>query len=203
MVDDIFTTQTEEFTELDQVKREKVFIAAKELFSRFGYKKTTVDEIADWAGISKRTMYEVFNSKEEILAQLVMFEALTFRHACKNQIKNLDDMVDELRIFCILWRDYFYDNNFLGKVLSDEMGMFSPFLKDEINMVETGMKEMISRLLKEGMEKGAFRQLDLPSTVECILLILRKFTFDASEQRTPEAGTEWISFIINAVKANK
>ena len=93
--------QTQLFTELDQAKREKVFLAAKELFSRFGFKKTTVDEIADWAGISKRTMYEVFNSKEEILAELVMFEALTFRRHCKKEIKSLADMQDELRVFCV------------------------------------------------------------------------------------------------------
>ena len=193
--------QTALFTELDQAKREKVFLAAKELFSRFGFKKTTVDEIADWAGISKRTMYEVFNSKEEILAELVMFEALTFRRHCKKEIKNLADMQDELRVFCVLWRDYFEENKFLQQVLSDEMGMFSPFLKNEIDLVEQGMKDMISKLLTEGMQKGAFRPLDLLSTIECILSLLRRFTLANPDPQTLTAPTEWIDFIINAVKA--
>jgi AcrR family transcriptional regulator len=178
-----------------------VFTAAKELFSRFGFKKTTVDEIADWAGISKRTMYEVFHSKEDILAELVMFEALTFRHHCKKQIKNMDNMVDELRTFCFLWRDYFNANKFLAQVLNDEMGMFSPFLKDEIDLVETGMKEMISKLLTEGMSKGAFRPLDLPSTVDCVLTLLHKYTIEAAEPQNLSGDTEWINFIIHAVKA--
>ena len=51
----------DELSELDQIKREKVFNAAKELFSRFGFRKTSVDEIADLAGISKRTLYRKFN----------------------------------------------------------------------------------------------------------------------------------------------
>jgi len=64
---------------LDQEKKTKVLKSAKELFSRFGFKKTTVDEIAEYARISKRTMYAVFESKEKILAELVMSEALSFR----------------------------------------------------------------------------------------------------------------------------
>ncbi len=193
--------KTDELTELDQAKKEKVFSAAKELFGRFGFKKTTVDEIADWAGISKRTMYEVFASKEAILAELVRFEALSFRRHCKAEIRSLIDMEAELRTFCILWRDYFASNNFLAQVLTDEMGMFSPFLKDEIDLVETGMREMISRLLQEGIEKRAFRTLDLVSTVECILILLRRFTLEVSAQQALEDGDQWISFIIQAVRA--
>ena len=200
-VTDAPATGVDELTELDQAKREKVFLAAKERFSRFGYKKTTVDEIADVAGISKRTMYQVFNSKEEILAELVMFEALTFRHHCASELKRHIDPEERLRIFCLLWRDYFADNAFLGQVISDEMGLFAPFLKNTISLVETGMKEIITRLLTDGVSRGAFRERDLPSTVDCTLVLLRRFGIETTNRHDRSDSPGWITFIVRAVKA--
>ena len=186
---------------LDQAKRTKVFLAAKERFSRFGFKKTTVDEIADLAGVSKRTMYQVFSSKEDILAQLVMYEALSFRHACLNEIRAHTDSLEKLRIFCTLWRNYFLQNPFLGQVLTDEAGLFAPFLKDTTNVVESGMKEMIRRLLAEGMSNGAFRPLDLPATVDCILALLREFAIQTPDQPELVAPSAWIPFVLHAVQS--
>ena len=57
---------------MDVDKKLKVFEVAKELFERFGYKKTTVDEIAANAGISKKTLYEIFAGKEKLLSELVI-----------------------------------------------------------------------------------------------------------------------------------
>ncbi len=39
---------------------------SKQRFARFGFKKTTVDEISRDAGISKKTLYENFKNKEDL-----------------------------------------------------------------------------------------------------------------------------------------
>jgi AcrR family transcriptional regulator len=192
---------TNELTELDQAKRERVFLAAKELFGRFGFKKTTVDEIADLAGISKRTIYEVFHSKEAILADLVMFEALSFRRSCLGQIKHISDPVEKLRIFCSLSSDYFADNLFLGQVLADDQGLFAPFLTNEHYLVETGIKEIISRLLVDGLQQGVFHPMDLPSSVECIMVLFRGFSYKPPARL--EDRYAWIPFVLNAILAHQ
>lgn len=46
--------------------------AASKLFAEFGYNKTTLDEIALLAGISKGSIYLEFESKEEILFALLL-----------------------------------------------------------------------------------------------------------------------------------
>jgi len=111
---------------LDQEKKTKVLKSAKELFSRFGFKKTTVDEIAEYARISKRTMYAVFESKEKILAELVMSEALSFRKFLMGQIKQAGEPVEKLKILFDLSTKFFDENPFLGLVLSDDAGLYTP-----------------------------------------------------------------------------
>ncbi len=183
--------------ELDRAKKYKIFDAAKELFGRFGFRKTTVDEIADRAGISKRTMYSVFNSKEQILAELVLHEARAFRHTCMEELKRCATPVDKLRLFCTLSANYFDENPFLGRVLSDDAHLFAPFLGNEIHVVEEGIKDIIGRLLQEGMEAGVFRPMDLTHAVQCVMVMFRGFTYQRAAIR--DNNTEWIDFILRAI----
>lgn len=194
-----YELMNDKLTDLDQEKRVKVFNAAKELFGQFGFRKTTVDEIADQAGLSKRTLYQVFRSKEQILAELVMYEALTFRRYLLGQIKHLDDPVEKFRAFCNLSAHYFDENPFLCRVLADDSGMFSPFLDDELRLVEDGIREIIGRLLVEGMEKGKFRALDISATIQCVMVIFRGFTYQCADWR--DGNSEWVSFSLRAILA--
>src|ERR1700759_1969729 len=47
-------------------RRDAILIAAIGVFARFGFKKTSVDDIARAAGISKQGLYLHFASKEEV-----------------------------------------------------------------------------------------------------------------------------------------
>ena len=57
--------------EADKIK-DSIKRAAQELFRKFGYHKTSVNEIAKKAKIAKATIYKYFNSKEEVLHVLLM-----------------------------------------------------------------------------------------------------------------------------------
>jgi len=52
--------------------REKIVQAAQERLWHYGFKKTTIEEIAADAGIGKGTIYLHFNSKEDIALEIVM-----------------------------------------------------------------------------------------------------------------------------------
>jgi AcrR family transcriptional regulator len=52
-------------------KKRQIFDAARELFGKHGFKKVTVDEVADRAGVSKVTIYTYFNSKVGLIRALV------------------------------------------------------------------------------------------------------------------------------------
>ena len=49
--------------------RERIILAAVELFTTNGIKSITMDEIAASLGISKRTLYEVFPDKERAIVE--------------------------------------------------------------------------------------------------------------------------------------
>lgn len=67
----------------DREKREQgILDAATELFVRYGYDKTTVDDIARAAGVSKGTIYLHFASKEELFETLLIREMMAYAEKC-------------------------------------------------------------------------------------------------------------------------
>ncbi len=62
----------EQFKTLRHKSRQAILNAALPLFARKGYSRTTTDEIARRARISKGLIYNYFSSKEEILESLIV-----------------------------------------------------------------------------------------------------------------------------------
>ena len=52
--------------------REAILQAARQRFLHYGYKKTTIDEIAADAGVGKGTVYLYFDGKEDLLVTLAL-----------------------------------------------------------------------------------------------------------------------------------
>ena len=182
---------------MGQEVKQRILEAAKEKFHQFGFKKATVDEISEKAVISKRTIYENFNSKEEILSDLIVNEAYTVRKVINQKLKEALDPVDKLTTFFDYSEAYFTENPFLRQVLNDARGMFSPFLKDEIFQVENGIKSLIKEVVAEGIEKAVFRNLDVDAVTDCIYVLYWNFVVKNVDE--DQKDRIWIDFILNAV----
>ncbi len=68
MADDVATIQPEGRRQQHKLRTERALQkAALELFATFGYDTTTTDEIAERAGVSPRTFFRYFPTKESVL----------------------------------------------------------------------------------------------------------------------------------------
>lgn len=68
--------------------RDNIIEVARSMFSRYGYKKTTVDDIAINSKKAKSSLYYYFKSKEEIFEAVVDKEADIIREKLLNVINN-------------------------------------------------------------------------------------------------------------------
>ncbi|MEN8160269.1 MAG: TetR family transcriptional regulator [Myxococcota bacterium] len=55
-------------------RREQILRAATELFVAYGYKKTTMDDVASAAGVAKGTLYLYYRNKAELLLHAVALQ---------------------------------------------------------------------------------------------------------------------------------
>src|SRR4030042_2245859 len=77
--------------------RSKVIITAGHIFSRYGFKKTTMDEIARELKMGKSSIYYYFESKEEIFEAVVLNEANILRNELTTSIKSVESPVEKMR----------------------------------------------------------------------------------------------------------
>ena len=68
-------TQTVKLEERKQDKKESILKAANICFSKYGYEKTTMDDIGKLAGLNKASLYYYYKNKESIYCEVVFLEA--------------------------------------------------------------------------------------------------------------------------------
>jgi AcrR family transcriptional regulator len=69
-----------------QERADRILDAATELILRWGYKKTTIDDIAKQAGVAKGTIYLHWKTREDLFIALLMREDLKFAEDLKQRI---------------------------------------------------------------------------------------------------------------------
>jgi AcrR family transcriptional regulator len=77
--------------------RRKIIVSAGKIFSRYGFKKTTMDEIAKALKMGKSSIYYYFESKEEIFEAVVLWEANVLRNELTTAIKSVDSPTDKMK----------------------------------------------------------------------------------------------------------
>ena len=77
--------------------RKKIIVTSGQIFSRYGFRKTTMDEIARALKMGKSSVYYYFQSKEQIFEAVVLFEANILRNELTRAIKSVDSPVDKMR----------------------------------------------------------------------------------------------------------
>ena len=69
---------------------------ADELFRRYGVKSITMDEISEQLGISKKTIYQSFSDKNELVDKVVMDMLHKNQCSCEVRTKKAENAVQEV-----------------------------------------------------------------------------------------------------------
>ena len=67
-------------------KKEEVINAARDLFTKYGYKKVSMDEIAKEANVTKKTIYSYFSDKEAMFKYFASEELQSMKEKIENDV---------------------------------------------------------------------------------------------------------------------
>jgi len=162
--------------EADKIK-ESIKRAAQELFRKFGYHKTSVNEIAKKAKIAKATIYKYFDSKEEVLHVLLMDyikasvdELITSNTIEIDEEKQLSNLIMKT---CRL--SYTVCNEFIGWDFIRESANSQDFLKNLSNELE---EMLVSSFMQfSGIRKQENSMQRIRFLIKCSKNIVFSFAF--------------------------
>jgi AcrR family transcriptional regulator len=156
----------------DEVK-DAIVNVARHIFSRFGFKKTTMDEIAIASRKGKSSIYYYFASKEEIFQAVVEKEALILRNELKNAILEGDSPAQKLKTHVLVrMRTMEKLANFYSAIKDDYLSHldFIEKIRRKYDQEEIQMMEII---LNEGVAKNTFEIEDTTLAAIAIVTALK------------------------------
>lgn len=78
--------------------KEDILNGARELFERFGFKKTTMEDIARQVGKSKSALYYYYKTKEEIFEAVILRDIATTEALVAEAVKKEDSASSKFRV---------------------------------------------------------------------------------------------------------
>ena len=106
-------------------KKEEILLSTLDLASKYGLKSLSMSQIADSVGIKKPSLYNYFNSKEELIKE--MYEYI--RNKSKQDIANfILDNINEKSSYDILYNSVM---NYKKMVLNEDMFKFYSVIYSE------------------------------------------------------------------------
>ena len=140
---------------LQPYKSQFIINAAKELFVRYGYSKTSLDDIAKEAQLGKGTIYYYFNSKEDIFIEVLELEFSKFIETFCAMINSEVSFESKLSVFIKTPIKMVYQN---APLLLDALRCISiPYLNrisDFRNANRGRLCSTLEEILECGMEEG-------------------------------------------------
>jgi AcrR family transcriptional regulator len=162
--------------EADKIK-ESIKKAAQELFRKFGYHKTSVNEIAKKAKIAKATIYKYFDSKEALLHVLLM----DYIKASVDELinSNVPEMDEEAHLNNLIMKtcrlSYTVCNEFIGWDFIRESANSQDFLKNLSNELEEMLVSSFMQL--GGLRKHETYMQRIRFLIKCSKSIVFSFAF--------------------------
>ncbi|MGD9332060.1 MAG: TetR/AcrR family transcriptional regulator [Desulfobacterales bacterium] len=142
-----------------EMRRQQIMVAAKRVFSRNGFEKSTMEDIAREVELSPGTLYLYFKSKDELYASLCLRVLRFINVKVKHAISEDTDYENKQRALLKAMKDvYAFDplilNNMFHLQSSDTLRTLSPDLLEEINALSRKALQSMARMFDQGIKAG-------------------------------------------------
>jgi AcrR family transcriptional regulator len=179
---------------------------ARGIFIRYGYRKTTVEEIGNACGLRKGALYHYFANKEEIFAAVVRRESARILGEMRNAVEACDDPREQLaamvRTRFEAFRKIVVDSG-MGKDLGEMLPLARSVRQDYFRMEV----EMLADILRRGVKRGVFRPIRSMAVPLVIISALQGIeTHFAEVQNAPaidEGLDELLELLIEGICKHK
>ena len=174
--------------------------AARNIFAKYGYTKTTVDDIARAARKGKSTYYYYYKSKEEIFKDVIEKEAQLFKLCIIESISNSMEPFDKLKSYIITRLHSFKELvNFFSALKSEALDHFD-FIEEIREKHYDEQINIIKMILLEGIKTKKLAIEDVDMVAEPIAAILKGLEYNIMFSRDKiDFSKERINAILSLV----
>lgn len=153
--------------------RDQIVETASRIFSKYGFRKTTMDEIARLMGKGKSSIYYYFKNKEEIYEAVIDHETEILRRELIKAISQASTPQEKLRRFVEVRMRIFNKLSNIYDAIRTEVVAHLASIEKFRQKYDREEIHMLQDILQEGVDKGDFRIEDTLLTATAIVTALK------------------------------
>lgn len=186
------------------MKDEQIITAAKKLFTKYGFKKVSMDEIASESNLTKKTIYTYFSSKEELLKYCIKEELNNMKKIIENEEAKKLDFLDTVHQVIYNLLKYKKNCEFF-KMLFKEADIFkNTTLKENLKIIDKEIQDYIKKELKLAIEKNKIevKNIDIITFLiyKMYIALMIDWNEDYQQLDEKEIADNILNFLVNGLK---
>lgn len=151
-------------------KREGILRAASVMFQKYGFAKTTLDDIAQECGMKNTALYYYFKSKNDIINEMFNCDLKKIQDNIRNAVVKQDTIKNKIYAFVLEELISFknkkrYFDLILKENLSIEQRQLAFKQKNKFDKFE---KKLLTEIISEGIERNVFVNRSIDSVIYMI-----------------------------------
>lgn len=133
--------------------REQIINTAFDLFSQYGIKSVSMDDVARSAGISKRTIYESFKDKEDLLIEGIEYS----NDILHNSLTKLDKKpLNALEVLLLFYEEMMEKPRWFNEKFYEDIKRYTK-ASQRLDESRAVMGKRCTDLLKRGVDEEVFQ----------------------------------------------
>jgi len=152
--------------------RQKITEEAALMFRTYGIRAVTMDMLAAKLGMSKRTIYEIFRDKDELLKGVIKWMTQKQREVITKYFNESDNVVEAIFKMLDLMAEHFQK---MSPAFQMDMKRYHRIILDNPDEIQDlPYYSNNSEILSRGIKEGIFRDdIDVEITNKCMLEVVR------------------------------
>ena len=136
--------------------KERILVKAHELFNRYGIRSVSMDDIAAQLGMSKKTLYQYYADKDELVTGVFSTVMEENKKTCSEDQNKSENALHEVFLSFDRVQDMFSEMN--PMVLFDMEKYHPPCFKKFREFQSVFLFQMIKNNIERGIQEGLYRE---------------------------------------------
>ena len=138
-------------------RRQEILMSATKSFTLFGYKATTIEQVAKIANVGKGTIYTFFSNKEELFQEIVINLIEEMKYETDKSINPNLSFTENAHMTLMKLLQFRERHMLFAKLVEEEKALRTPEVEQVLLKIEGEIISYVSMRIRKGIEKNEIK----------------------------------------------
>lgn len=173
-------------------RRKEIIAGATKSFTNFGYKATTMEQVAKMSNVGKGTIYNFFDNKEILFQEIVMTLINEMRMEADKVIDVNASFMENAHAALMKMLQFREKHLLFAKLIEEEKELRTPAVKQMLAYIESSIVKYVANRIQIGIEKKEIKPCDTELVAFLLFKAYLAVIVDWQESRGEQLSEEKI-----------